>query len=70
MFKKINYGDIWQFIRDHAGLLQGIWDIWYPLPPIHSSTVYQCKFGQNSSTGLDDNALKPYFGHFKVPMWP
>ena len=30
--------------------------------------MYQCKFGQNPSTSSEDNARKPYFGHFKVPV--
>ena len=33
-------------------------------------TMYLCEFGQNTSAGSEDNAWKPYFGHFKVPMWP
>ena len=29
--------------------------------------MYLGKFGQNPSTGSEDNARKPYVGHFKVP---
>ena len=32
--------------------------------------MYQCQFGQYSTTGIEDNALKPYFEHFKVPPRP
>ena len=28
--------------------------------------MYLCQFDQNPSTGSEDNAQKPYFGHFKV----
>ena len=28
--------------------------------------MYLCKFGQNPSTGSEDNAQKPYFGHFNL----
>ena len=38
-------------------------------PPL-LPTMYLCKFGQNLSTSSEDNARKPYFGHFKVTMWP
>ena len=31
-----------------------------------SSTV--CEFGQNPSTGSEDNTRKPYFGHFRDPV--
>ena len=45
IFRKFNYGDICQFIRDTARLLPGIWDIGYP--PIQASLVvkmiYNCK---------------------------
>ena len=32
--------------------------------------MYLCKFGQNSFTDFENNARKPYFGHFIVPVWP
>ena len=28
--------------------------------------MYLCKFGQNESTGLENNTQNQYFGHFKV----
>ena len=31
--------------------------------------MYLWEFGQNQSTGSEDNAWKPYFGYFKVPVW-
>ena len=30
--------------------------------------MYICKFGQNPSTSSEDNAQKPYFAQFKVPL--
>ena len=29
-----------------------------------------CKFGQNPSTSSKYSVGKPYFGHFRVPLWP
>ena len=26
--------------------------------------------GKKTSTDSEDNAWKPYFGHFKEPVWP
>ena len=40
---------------------------------IHSSlfpTIYLCKFDHNTSACSADNAWKPYFGCFKVVLWP
>ena len=31
-------------------------------------TMYLCKFGQSTFTCSEDNAGKPYFGHFKVAL--
>ena len=32
--------------------------------------MYLCKFGQDTSSGSEDNARKPYFGHYNVPVRP
>ena len=31
-------------------------------------TVHLCEFGQNPSTGSEDNTWKPYFGHFSAAV--
>ena len=33
-------------------------------------TMYLCECDQNPLTGSEYNAQKPYFGHFKVPVYP
>ena len=32
--------------------------------------MYLCKFGQNPYTGAKFSTEKPYFRHFRVPVWP
>ena len=39
-----------------------------PLPLLPTMYMYLCRFGQNPSTGSEDNARKPYFGHFSASV--
>ena len=58
-----NYILEYRYDRENLVRVTIIPSIFYLFP-----TMYLCEFGQDPSTGSEDNTRKPYFGHFNAPV--